>query len=73
MDMIDHYATAQGLMHKAATAQDPSRLIGLAQAHLQSCQILMQVSQVAWNADSAERWDTAIKLEFTPDGKPVTK
>lgn len=71
----EHYVAAQVHLKKAETAQDPSRLIGLAQGHLLSAQVLLAADALAMDTGmksaTREAWLAAMAMEFGPDGKAV--
>lgn len=71
----EHYVAAQVHLKKAETAQEPSRLIGLAQGHLAAAQVLLTADSLATrglmeNSTKAE-WAAAMAMQFGPDGRPV--
>lgn len=74
MQAHEHFAEGQRNLAQAATATDPTRLIGLAQGHFMAAQTIIQVNAYMQNFgledDKKRAWVKAVNQQFGPSGAP---
>lgn len=72
----EHYREGEKVLMQARTATDPSRLIGMAQAHFLAAQTMMMAENGVHKQNVepvAQHWLQNGAQQYDPAGKPVKR